>query len=110
MERRGMRLYLDTEFNGHNGELISLALAAEDGRHWYGYWGSPAPIESWVQVHVMPYIMAHEPLNLMRGSSIAVPDRALFRASLLEYLASRVGSTIYADWPDDFAHLMRVMS
>lgn len=30
------RLYLDTEFNGHGGELISLALAAEDGRHWYG--------------------------------------------------------------------------
>lgn len=106
-----MKFYLDTEFNGHGGELISLAIAGEDGKHWYGYWGEPAPLEPWAQEHIMPHIMSgHRPCNLSPTSVIAIPDRKLFRASLYEYLASRAGNIFYADWPDDFAHLMRIMS
>lgn len=112
-----MRLYLDTEFNGHGGDLISLALAAEDGKHWYGYWGKPAPLHPWVEEHVMPFVLAfagpplHEyrPMNLRPGG-IMIPDRELFRSSLREHLHARAGCTIYADWPDDFVHLMRLMS
>lgn len=31
-----MRIYLDTEFNGHGGELISIALVDENGQDFYG--------------------------------------------------------------------------
>ena len=106
-----MNLYLDSEFNGHGGEMISLAIAAPDGKHWYGYWGQPAPVDPWVQEHVMPFItIGHIPCNLSPTSVVARPDRKLFRASLHEYLLYRSGAIIYADWPDDFAHLMRIMS
>jgi len=92
------RLYLDTEFNGHGGELISLALAAPDDKHWYGELPLPHGIDPWVAEHVIPHT----------GAKVMLPD--LFRASLSEYLRTRSGATIYADWPDDFAHLMRLMS
>lgn len=106
------RLYLDCEFNGHGGELISLALAGEDGKHWYGFWGTPAPLDPWVEAHVMPKIVLEDlrPMNLMPGSVRAIPDRQLFREGLRIFLAARAPAIIYADWPDDFAHLMRAMS
>lgn len=30
-----VEMYLDTEFNGHSGELISIAIAADDGSRFY---------------------------------------------------------------------------
>jgi hypothetical protein len=38
-----MKLWIDTEFNEYRGELISLALVAEDGREWYGVRYCDAP-------------------------------------------------------------------
>jgi hypothetical protein len=98
-------IYLDTEFDGHGGRLLSLALAAEDGKHWYACL-RPATYacDLWVQQHVLPKLEAM-PRTIPDESS---PD--VFRASLKEYLLSRSGATIWADWPDDFAHLMRLMS
>lgn len=93
-----MNLYLDTEFNGHGGELISLAIAAEDGRHWYNVMPEPRVWNEWVFEHVFPHL-DKPPV-----------EADFFRASLHEYLRQREGATIYADWPDDFAHLMRLMS
>lgn len=93
-----MDLYLDAEFNGHGGELISLALAAPDGRHWYNVLPEPRVWNEWCFEHVFPHL---------NKPSV---DRHFFRASLREYLMQREGATIYADWPDDFAHLMRLMS
>lgn len=99
------RLYLDVEFNGHGGELISLALAAEDGKHWYGLWPVRYSLEldPWVAQHVIPIRFALQPTAIFEA-------RDEFRASLREYLLSRSGCTIYADWPGDFAHLMQIMS
>ena len=95
-----MNLWLDTEFDGHGGSLISLALAAEDGQHWYGifdaYCGDP-----WVAEHVAPKLYAMTPT--ISG------DHSLLRFSLKEYLMARPDPTIWADWPADFEHLMRLM-
>lgn len=104
-----MNLYLDTEFNGHGGDLISLALAAPDGRHWYGIKLKPMAeyLHPWVAEHVIPCldqtgVPAHQ-FTMVRGPSF-------FRASLREYLMSRKANlTIYADWPDDFVHLLQAM-
>lgn len=93
-----MNLYLDTEFNGHGGELISLGLAAIDGQHWYNVMPEPRVWNEWVFENVFPHL-----------DKMPV-DPEFFRASLREYLSCREGCTIYADWPDDFAHLMRLMS
>ena len=102
-------LYLDTEFNGHGGELISLALAAPDGKHWYGVWPISAPMDPWVKVHVAPYVGAYyEGAVNIRAGGFFEPTE--LRSALKDYLLDRSGATIWADWPDDFAHLMRLMS
>ena len=103
-----MNLYLDVEFNGHGGDLISLALAAPDGKHWYGLVPGMSEMglsaHPWVKEHVVPHIFAM-PFTVDPADGIEA-----FRHSLRNYLSYRSGSIIYADWPDDFAHLMRVMS
>lgn len=102
-----MKLWLDVEFNGHGGELISLALAAEEGPHWYAlnprFFSFGHAINPWVRENVIPVMS-----SLPRTGAFA--NIGELRASLYEYLLSRAGCTIYADWPDDFAHLMRLMS
>jgi hypothetical protein len=101
-----MDLYIDTEFNGHGGELISLAVAAEDGKHWYGVFCPylPAP-DPWVDEHVMPILYEMRPT--VDG---AAHSDEMVRFSLKEYLKAREGCTIWADWPADFEHLMRLMA
>jgi len=42
-EGTDMKMWIDTEFNEYRGELISLALVAEDGREWYGVRYCDAP-------------------------------------------------------------------
>jgi hypothetical protein len=91
-------LYLDVEFNGHGGELISMALAAPDGHHWYEVMPEPRVWNEWVFDNVFPHI------------SKPSVEPEYFRASLQAFLSARPNSTIVADWPDDFVHLMRAMS
>jgi hypothetical protein len=91
-------IYLDTEFNGHGGELISMALAAADGSHWYQVMPEPRTWNAWCFENVFPKI----------DKTPVEPE--FFRASLKAWLTHRRGATIYADWPDDFVHLMRAMS
>jgi len=92
-----MKLYLDTEFNGHGGELISLALASTSGKHFYGELPVPDRVEPWVESNVVPILKNRaEPL-------------LQFRMRLREYLKAREGCKIYADWPADFQYLMDLM-
>lgn len=94
-----MTLYLDTEFNGHGGDLISLALVSDRGPHkFYGVVPLPEKIAPWVAEHVIP-LLDQEP-----------EPRDEFRMRLRHFLEKYSGEDIVADWPDDFAHLMRVMS
>ena len=99
-------IYLDTEFDGHGGGLISLALAAEDGNHWYGIHPDidQPNANPWVKEHVLPFLRA---MPETAGGFVDGPE---YRAFLKEYLLNYAGATIWADWPDDFAHLMRLMS
>ncbi len=96
-----MNLYLDSEFDGHGGSLISLALAGDDGSRWYGVFAEYAAFD-WVIENVIPHLYG------MKPTVDGAPE--LLRFSLAEYLRGRGGCTIWADWPDDFAHLMRLMS
>ena len=89
-----MTLYLDCEFNGFHGELISLALASTTGKHWYNARELPKSIDPWVKEHVVPFIF-RQPV-----------DDHFFKQSLWEYLRTHQDEDIIADWPEDFGHLM----
>ena len=93
-----MNLYLDTEFNGHGGELMSLALAGDDGHHFYMELPLPTVIHPWVAENVA---------TKLHGTPVS---KDTFRNQLKLFLTPRSGCTIWADWPDDFAHLMTAMS
>ena len=51
-----MKLFIDTEFNGFGGELISMAIVAEDGREWYGILPVADKLVEWVEEHVRPVL------------------------------------------------------
>jgi hypothetical protein len=92
-------LYLDTEFNGHGGELVSLALAspASGGKHFYEVLPPPETWHPWVAENVAPHL-DKEPVS-----------QIMFGVKLREYLQRREPCTISADWPADFQHLMGCM-
>jgi hypothetical protein len=87
-------LFLDTEFNGHGGSLISLALVpADSAKPWYGVLAIPDRPHVFVAEHVIP--------KLERDAMGA----EIFNASLSDYLLRYYDATVIADWPADFEHL-----
>ncbi len=98
-----MRLFLDTEFNGFGGELISLALVAENGREWYGVAPLPDCINPWVEGHVIPYLEIDGKIPLYAST-------ADMQESLGRYLAQCQDAEIIADWPADFEHFCYLLA
>lgn len=95
-----MRLYLDCEFNGFGGELISMALCAEDGREWYAVLPEPSLWNEWVFENVLPVISAEKP-------TIYANSREEFRVSLRNFLDGFEQPTIVADWYTDLVHFFQ---
>lgn len=87
-----MRLFLDCEFNGFKGELISMALVSEDGDEWYEVVPCEYPVE-WVSENVIP-ILSREPLASSRELT----------KSLYRFLRKFNEVHIVADWPEDIVH------
>ena len=83
---------MDCEFNGFKGELISMALVAEDGREWYEVLPCAAPCE-WVSKNVMP-VLGKAPLE-----NIAALTRSLYW-----FLRQFSELHVVADWPEDIQH------
>lgn len=93
-----LRYFLDTEYNGWGGALISLALVPEEGEELYLVLECDFPLEAWVQRHVVPYLdCVPEGLKSPRMSRI---DAARLIA---HYLAGDPHPEIIADWPEDIA-------
>ena len=91
-----MRYFLDTEFNGFGGALLSLALVPEDGQEFYATLACSDPIVEWVERNVIPYL-DHVPVGLM---SARVSRREAADA-LSTYLAADPEPELVADWPED---------
>ena len=89
-----MKLFLDTEFNGFNGKLISMALVPEDPakQEFYKELEIVEPYEPWVKENVVPHLV----LNPC--------SRHEFQQALANYLWDIGECTIVADWPDDIRH------
>ena len=99
-----LRYFLDTEYNGIGGALLSLALVADDGEDFYLTFATGEPVVDWVQQHVVPYLdMVPEPLSCPRLSR---KDAA---HALERYLRHDEDPLIFADWPEDIAQFCNLM-
>lgn len=91
-----MNIYLDCEFNGFGGELISMALVSADGQEWYQVLPCNNPV-AWVQEHVIPCL-----------DKTAV-TRHEFQHSIAQFLCRFQSIHIIADWPEDIIHFCNIL-
>jgi hypothetical protein len=99
-----VRYFLDTEYNGFGGALLSLALVPDDGEELYLTLQTDEPIVDWVDRHVVPYLdSVPEQLSCPR---LARRDAA---HALERYLRHDQEPLIHADWPEDIAQFCNLM-
>jgi hypothetical protein len=99
-----VRYFLDTEYNGVGGALISLALVPDDGEELYLTLQTDEPILDWVERHVIPYLdSVPEQLSCPRLSR---NDAA---HELERYLRHDDQPLIVADWPEDVSQFCELM-
>lgn len=106
---RGARLsryFLDTEYNGFGGALLSLALVPEDegDEEFYGVIDHDGDLDPWVERHVVPYLHhVPEMLKCEAASRLSVAQH------LAHYLAHDPEPEICADWPEDLAQFAMLL-
>jgi len=93
-----MNIYVDCEFNGWMGELISFAMVADDGMEFYAVLPEPRVWDKWCFENVFP-VLNKEPVA-------SVGD---FRVAFIEFLRGYRDPTIIADWPADIMHFSQVL-
>lgn len=86
-----MKIYIDCEFNEFKGELISMALVAEDGAEFYEVLECKNP-KPWVLENVIP-VLNKDP----------VPDY-IFKMKLFGFLNWFDTIELIADYPDDIKY------
>lgn len=96
------RYYLDCEFNGMNGELLSLALVREGGGGGYFIilpsW-IKAAIDPWVAANVMPIIT-----NCAAAPLWVTPEELPHAIGRLFEEWADPDPVIITDWPDDIKY------
>lgn len=92
-----MNLYIDTEFNGFGGELISMALVG-DRLEFYEVVSMSDPLDPWVEENVTPYL---------EKAPISVEEFQYKLQDLLSFVEGPL--TIHADWPDDIAYFCKAL-
>jgi hypothetical protein len=99
-----MRYFLDTEYNGFGGALISIALVPEIGDHeFYATLPLPEELHPWVARNVIPYLgMVPDVLHHAMTRNEAGDE-------LAHYLAGDEHPVIIADWPEDIAHFCMLL-
>jgi hypothetical protein len=102
-----MRFYLDTEFNGHGGELISMALVSEltymgagvrGSIEWYGARRIKSPIAPWVAENVMPVLSTRQ---------LSPED---FRSEFGTFISRYENCQIICDWHTDAEHFCAMLA
>ena len=99
-----MRYFLDTEYNGFGGCLISLALVPEKGDQDY-YVVLPLTEEPhpWVARHVLPYVRNVPPMLYNELDPVAAAH------DIAAYLSTDPDPEIVCDWPEDIALFCRLI-
>jgi hypothetical protein len=102
--RPALRYFLDTEYNGWGGALLSLALVPDDGEELYITVQWEGALEEWVKRNVVPY------LDTVSESFLSAPmSRADAARTVAHYLAGDPDPLIVADWPEDIAQLSMLL-
>jgi len=96
--RAALRYFLDTEYNGWGGALLSLALVPDDGEELYLTLDWEGTREQWVERNVVPYLDS-VPQSLVSPRM----SRADAARAVAHYLAGDRDPLIVADWPEDIA-------
>ena len=94
-----MRYFVDAEFNGFGGDLISLAAVPENDAAppFYEAVECPRPSD-WVREHVLP-VLQTRPRPLAEVASL-----------FADYLNDDVAPVVVADWPEDIAHAAALLT
>jgi hypothetical protein len=93
-----MRYFLDTEYNGWGGALLSLALVPNDGEELYLTLDWDGALDPWVERNVIPY------LDMVSDTMVSPRlSRADAARTVAHYLAGDPDPLIVADWPEDIA-------
>lgn len=88
-----MRYYIDTEFNGTGGQLLSIALVREDGVVFYEVLHPHELLVPWVKEHVAPHF-DQEPVARLQAVK-----------KMQKFLRKEPGPHVFiADWPEDLIH------
>lgn len=93
-----MKIFVDCEFNGFGGELISMAFVTEHGEQWYAVREYPKVWDRWVSENVRPILHA-EPIG-----------KEAFRESAIAWLKQFDNPTIIADWYTDLVHFFSLFA
>jgi hypothetical protein len=99
-----MRYFLDTEFNGFGGALLSLALVPDDGEEFYVTLACSDAIETWVETNVIPFL-DHVPFAL-QSPRLKRCDAA---EAVTQYLSPDNDPLLVADWPEDIAQFCNLL-
>ena len=97
---QALRYFLDTEYNGWGGALLSLALVPDDGEELYLTLDWQGELEDWVERNVVPYLD-----TVPDGLVSPRMSRADAARMIAHYLAGDSAPLIVADWPEDIAQL-----
>lgn len=95
-----MNLYIDCEWNGYQGDLISMALIPQFGDYFYGVLACLDPLP-WVADNVMPV--------LKYGVQDLFDDEIALSRGLAKYLSQFDSIHIIADWPEDIERFCRAL-
>jgi len=93
-----LRYFLDTEYNGWGGALLSLALVPDHGEELYLTLDWDCALEEWVERNVIPYLDT-VPQQLVSPRL----SRTEAARTVAHYLAGDAEPLIVADWPEDVA-------
>lgn len=104
-----MKYFLDTEFNGFDGDLLSLALIREDNEAIYITYKYDKPVVEWVRENVMPIMLSiPSPMPGMAYIDVGHHEGAAIIRQFLNQDPHKM-PVIVADWPDDIAYLCKAL-
>jgi len=92
-------IYLDTEFNGFGGNLLSLAMVTSENEEWYEVLEyDESKLDPWVQANVLPELKKSKPLPYKE-----------FRESFLNFMKKQGNASIFVDWPSDLVYFFQLI-
>lgn len=95
-----MKLFIDCEWNGYRGEMLSLALVPESDIYgkFYIEFEFNGEFDPWVEENVKPYLKGN-----------CVKAKIEVQRLLEKYLCSFADVTVVADWPEDIERFCNLL-